>query len=442
MPKPRSMSEDKSEPLIHSEETGNGHVAIKPQPDRSHSRSVKEKKSAWRIRLPKLNLRKDRSDTSSNTPSTNGRMEIPPPEEVQSVNGTAIPAVPKDATPRSKRSARRRVSLRTVLKELIVRPRIPPSGPKKPKRKKTHTKRGRGIRVLLVVMIFFIGPMGFVLGRAALSKIGTEKHARKTSDARMEGQLKVLGASSDFPLSTAVATARRMAYECFTIPNYGANSADDDLVTFQDKALANAGIAAGDNVNCGWNGKGRGMVADMQVVSDQYWLHADHATVILQLKMYQRPGFFYYYVPFRNRNGVPKISGMPAIFGTSSGAEDFLATCPDPPDSANDDELRHTAQLFVDGLAGDSSIDLGYLTYAGAKFGGFGPSVSSPKITQLKYCGAKGQERQFAALVQFKGPVQGSHYSLPYGFGVVPNPETSGKYQVKEFGPAPGYAGS
>jgi hypothetical protein len=44
-------------------------------------------------------------------------------------------------------------------------------------------------------------------------------------------------------------------------------------------------------------------------------------------------------------------------------------------------------------------------------------------------------------MVQFKGPVLGSTYTLPYAFSVVANPSTSGKYQVKHFGPAPGYTG-
>jgi hypothetical protein len=98
----------------------------------------------------------------------------------------------------------------------------------------------------------------------------------------------------------------------------------------------------------------------------------------------------------------------------------------------------------LNGLAGDKSIDLGYLVYGDhgdTKFGGFGPAVSDPKVTQVKYCGPKGHERLFAALVQFSGPVAGAHYTLPYGFGVIPNTEISGKYQVKDFGPAPGYNG-
>jgi hypothetical protein len=174
----------------------------------------------------------------------------------------------------------------------------------------------------------------------------------------------------------------------------------------------------------------------------RYWEHSDRATVILQLKLYQRPGFIYYYVPFTNDNGVARFAGMPAIFGTASGALDFLKSCGNTYDSADTDQLQHTAQLFLDGLSGNSSIDLGYLVYGDAKFGGFGPVVSTPKVSQVSYCGHQGQDKLFAALVTFNGPVQGAHYTLPYAFDVVPNPETSGKFQIKKFGPAPGYNGN
>jgi len=226
------------------------------------------------------------------------------------------------------------------------------------------------------------------------------------------------------------------------VPNGGVTVENGDTISAQYKALAAAGIPASDSVNCGWNGEGRGKVDDMQIVSDHYWIHDNRTTIILQIKLYQRIGYFYYYVPFTNKgSGVAEFAGMPAIFGTASGAEDFLTNCGDAAESIDVDPLKHTADLFLRALTNDQSIDLGYLTYEGSHFGQFGPTVSSPFISQLKYCGSKGDEELFAAMVQFDGPVAGSKYTLPYAFGVVPNPQTSGKYQVKDFGPAPGYTG-
>jgi hypothetical protein len=281
------------------------------------------------------------------------------------------------------------------------------------------------------------------LGRALTtnSKLRTETSVRSQSDARIEGQLKELGTSSIFPLALARAMAVRLAGDCFTVPTALPNPNREDAVTLQDKALSYDRIPAGDSVNCGWDGKGRGLLSDHQAVDIPYWVHDDRATIILQIKLYQRPGSFFYYVPFINDNGVPKIAGMPAIFGTDSGAEDFMSKCGDPSDSVDTEPMSHTAQLFLNALTGKGNIDIGYLVYKNAKFGGFGPIVSSPKIMEAKYCGSTGNERRFAAMVQFSGPVLGAHYTLPYGFVMVPNPQTSGEYQVKDFGPAPGYVG-
>jgi hypothetical protein len=311
---------------------------------------------------------------------------------------------------------------------------------KKAKRVK-YTKSTRAVQITLIGFgIFLI--FASIRAISAGSLIKNEAAIRKQTDDRHEGQLRNLGASSTFPMSDAIAKAQRMAYECFTVPNYGVRPSDDDLVGVQNKALRDSGIPAGDDVNCGWNGKGRGMVINAQVVSDPYWAHNDRTTVILQLKPYQRPGFFYYYVPFKNNNGKAEVAGMPAIFGTASGALDVLKSCSTPDDSVDTDQLASTAQLFLDALAGETNVPLGYLVYGNAKFGGFGPAVNSPKVSQVMYCGTKGQEKLFAALVTFNGPIKGSKYTLPYAFGVVPNAETSGKYQVKEFGPAPSYTGS
>jgi hypothetical protein len=401
-----------------------------------------EKKRAFympRLSWPKLSFFKKQSKAKDAKASTNGHVEIPLVEEVPAVidldqlqtGDHAITAEPKGKPWRS------------GFKKFVSRVRKPPSKTKKPKKQKrrTQTKRGRGIKWLLIILIGVILPIGFIEAFVVKHKVKIETQARQTADTQTENQLKVLGASTEFPLSNAEAKAALMAYDCFTVPSYGADPEKGDLVAFQYKALADDGIRASDSVNCGWDGKGRGKVDLSTVVTDQYWVHGDRATIILELKLYQRPGSFYYFVPFKNNNGVAEVAGMPSIFGSGSGAMDFLASCPDPSDSANTDQMRHTAQLFVSALAGDSNIDLGYLTYDGAKFGGFGKTVSSPKIMQIKYCGSNGDEKRFAAMVRFNGPVQGSHYSLPYAFGVVPNAETSGRYQVKEFGPVPGYTG-
>jgi hypothetical protein len=323
---------------------------------------------------------------------------------------------------------------------------------KKPKLKKEKKRRrprqtisGSLVKVTLFVLIFAIYPFIMQRGVRALSKVKNETQARIVADNRTEGQLKVLGTSSNFPIADAEAKAYTLAYDCFTVPNVGNGKSNDDSLTLQTKALTNDATPASDSINCGWNGKGRGKVDGLQVVSVPYWIHDDYATIIYKVKLYQRPGSFYYYVPFKNNNGVAQYAGMPAIFGTASGALDFMRSCPNPANSVDTGPLQHTAQLFLDALAGDSSVDLGYLVYGDhgdTKFGGFGPVVSTPTVTQVKYCGTKGNERQFAAMVQFSGPVAGALYTLPYAFGVVPNPETSGKYQVKDFGPIPGYHGS
>jgi hypothetical protein len=419
-------------------------VAPKPREESPVPKFARKRKPRRKFTWPKFSLKQRRASTPTENSPTNGHVEISSPEATvtdadlpQTGNGVInFPAVPETDKPKRKK--------KRALPRKWIRPRRPP-GEKKEKDKKlkpaAQIKRGRRVKWLLLFLICLVFPLGTVMARVALHKVGTEEQARQAADRQINDQLKVVGATSEFPLANAVATANRMAYECFTVPNYGANPEKGDMVSFQNKALANAAIPAGDKVNCGWDGKGRGKIDSVQVVPDQYWVHADRATVVLQLKLYQRPGFIYYFVPFRNNNGIAQVAGMPAIFGTSSGAQDFLPTCEDPVDSVNTDEMRHTSQLFMDGLAGNATIDLEYLTYMGAKFSGFGPAVSSPKITQLKYCGKKGNEKYFAAMVRFNGPVAGAHYTLPYGFGVVPNPETSGKYQVKNFGPTPGYMG-
>jgi hypothetical protein len=324
---------------------------------------------------------------------------------------------------------------------------------KKPKSRRTRRVKEpvstSTIRWIIRVLIFVVLPLAALRAMLMPNLIHQERTDRQGADKQIEAQLKELGTSSAFPLADAVAKARRLAYECFTVPNYGVKSDTDNLVTVQNNALKNAAIPAGAKLNCGWNGKGRGKVDDMQVVSDPYWVHTDRATIILQLKLYQRPGFFYYYVPFVNENGAANYAGMPAIFGTASGALDFVGSCNDQSGQPTE-QMSHIAQLFLNALSGDESIDLGYLLYSdpsgdtskNASFGGFGPSVSSPKVSQVLYCGAKGQEKLFEAMVSFKGPVEGSHYTLPYAFGVVSTKETNDRYQIKEFGPAPGYTGS
>jgi hypothetical protein len=422
---------------------------IRPKPTNGNGRHVPQgpdnirPKAKRQFAWPKLNLlrRKPKPPTDEGS-HANGHVEISSTDATvtdavlpQTGNGVInFPAMPETEKPKRKKRA---------LPRKWIRPRRPPGEKKKEKQLKpaAQIKRGRRVKWLLLFLICLVFPLGTVMARVALHKVGVESQARQAADHQINDQLKVVGATSDFPLSNAEATAVRMASDCFGVPSYGADPEKNDMVSFQNKALANDAIPASDNINCGWDGKGRGLVSSAFVVKDQYWVHADRATVVLQLKLYQRPGSIYYYVPFKNNNGIAQVAGMPAIFGTSSGAQDFLPTCEEPVDSVNTDEMRHTSQLFMDGLAGNATIDLEYLTYVGAKFRGFGPAVSSPKITQLKYCGTKGNEKYFAALVRFNGPVAGSHYTLPYGFGVVPNPETSGKYQVKNFGPTPGYTG-
>jgi uncharacterized membrane protein len=302
------------------------------------------------------------------------------------------------------------------------------------KKVRRQTRRGAAIKWAFVILFLFL-IVASVRGIRASNALVKERSSRAVEDTRIEGQLKQLGASSVFPLEDAVAKAERLAYECFTVPNTGASASTNDLVALQNKALAEDGIPAGNSVNCGWNGKGRGKVDAMQVVKDPYWIQNDRATIILQIKLYQRPGFFYYYTPFTNSNGVAKYAGMPAIFGTASGAENFLTECKES-GSIDTDKLRRTAQLFLSALAGEGNLDLGYIINKDAKFGSFSPTVSSPKATQVAYCGAVGDERRFVAMVQFQGPVQGATYTLPYAFSVVSNPETSGRYQVKQFGVA------
>jgi hypothetical protein len=398
----------------------------------------KPHKAKRSITWPKLsNLFKRRTATADKDTNSNGHVDAPVDAVIPPTgNGTAAtPEVPKTSVPKRRSIRKKRASPRKFIQLLRK-----PSAPKKPKRVR-YTRSARAVKYALAGLILFLG-FGAVRGISAGPLVKEEATVRKAADTRTDAQLKNLGASSTFPLSDAIATAQRMAYECFTVPNFGVRSTDNDLVGVQNRALRDAGIAAGDNVICGWNGKGRGQVVNTQVVSDPYWVQSNRATIVLQLKLYQRPGFLYYYVPFVNSNGVAKVAGMPAIFGVHSGALSFLSGCNTPDDTVDTEKLSETAQLFVNALAGDTSIPLGYIVYENAKFGGFGPMVSSPKISQVMYCGSHGEERLFAALVTFKGPIKGSHYSLPYAFGVVPNSQTNGKYQVKEFGPAPSYTGS
>ena len=314
----------------------------------------------------------------------------------------------------------------------------PEKSPKQ--RRQRDTANGKAIRVFTWIILIIVA-LGIIRAYVQPHKLAVEREQRKAADSKVEGQLRLLDSSSVFPVQDAVAKARRMAYECFTVPNAGVTTKETDEVVRQQSALTSAGIPVSDKVNCGWDGKGRGMVVDLQVVGDPYWIKSSRATVILQVKLYQRPGYFYIYVPFKKDNGKATVAGMPAIFGTASGAQDFLTECNDSSESVSIDPLTHTAQLFVNALANDSSVDLGYLVYGNAKFGGFGPTVSSPKVLDARYCGTRGDERLFAANIQFSGPVNGAHYILPYAFGVVPNPQTSGQYQIKHFGPAPGYTG-
>jgi hypothetical protein len=400
------------------------------------SRDPKPKRQfAW----PKLNLlrRKPKPPTDEGS-HANGHVEVPV-RVVPEPNGhgaASIPDLPGIGKPERRTRKLKRASPRKWLDRL----RRPQSDTKKQKQVKKPIST-RALHVIAAFLLFVVPPVALIRAVTVNSKVKVESNTRHASDARIEGQLKQLGASSVFPLAQAIAMADSLAYECFTVPTALPNPSNEDAASLQDKALSYDGIPAGDKVNCGWDGKGRGKLDDHQVVSDPYWVHADHATVVMQLKLYQRPGKIYFYVPFTNNNGIPKIAGMPAIFGWGSGAEDFMSTCGDPSDSVDIEPLRHTAQLFLNALAGEKNIDLGYLVYKDAKFGGFGPSVTSPKVTEAKYCGSKDNERRFAALVQFNGPVAGAHYTLPYGFVMVPNPQTSGKYQVKDFGPAPGYTG-
>jgi hypothetical protein len=461
MPQPASMGTAKKQQVPPSEEaTKQQQTTPEPRtrpsaPRRTPPRQPRpaRRRISWpSISFPKLSVpgfKRSRPTSRKQSQRAKAYVELPQADEVTMGNGALAdpPVLPEEITPpRSKKQRRpKRKPLRTAIRQFKARLGVLTAAEKKrkprEKKKRVQTRRGRYTRWVLFALLLVVLPLSAVAGRIALQRNAEVDKNSRTRDANIENQIKVLGASSFRWIANAESTAERMAYECFTVPNYGATSGNDNLVDFQNKALANAAIKPSPSVNCGWDGNGRGKVDAMQVVNDSYWIHADHTTVILQIKLYQRPGFFYYFVPFKNNNGQGEVSGMPSIFGTYSGAEDFMASCPDPNDTANTDELQHTAQAFLKGLTGDSSIDLGYLTYAGAKFGGFGPAVSSPKITQVKYCGTTGQEKRFAVMVQFNGPVQGSKYTLPYAFGVVPNPETNGRYQVKEFGPAPGYSG-
>jgi hypothetical protein len=401
------------------------HAEVPARDRRSHT--------GWLRRRDRRPAVKDEQRQPAENEASEAQLSEQPPAAVEDVRN-------------AKKTKRRRRPLAWLLSQFKRNPRTATPAPKpeeaaRPKR----ARYGRTARFTQTVLLLLmcVWTLGSVRGCSASHLFHQEQKARKFSDSAIDGQLKQLGASSTFPLADATAKAERLAYECFTVPNYGGDASNVDQVAVQNKALANAGIPAGAKVNCGWNGQGRGKVDSMQVVNDPYWIHNDHATIVLQVKLYQRPGFFYYYVPFKNRNGVPQFAGMPAIFGTASGALDFLHSCSGLQEVNNADQLRHTAQLFLDSLSGNTDIDLGYLVYGtngATKFGGFGPTVSAPRVSQVLYCGTRGQEKLFEAMVRFNGPVDGSRYSLPYGFGVVPNPETSGRFQIKDFGPAPNYS--
>jgi hypothetical protein len=452
MPRARSTTPSTTDPA-KTREPQNGKpkaaakVVSKPAAPKRVPRSKRQINWPW-TRLTERIKRPERSSAS------NGRAETPQLGAKTSANavttppaGTdapSIPAPPENGKPK-KEGRPKHKPLRIGFKPFIGRRRKPPSGAtkeKKLKQKKAKMpKRAKALNALAFFLAFIVPVLA--LGRAITTntKLETETSERRQSDAQTEAQLKQLGTSSNFPLAKARAIAASLANDCFTVPAPLPNPNREDPVSLQDKALSYDGISAGNSVNCGWDGKGRGLLQDHQTVDIPYWVHNDRATIILQLKLYQVPGSLYYYVPFVNNNGVPKISGMPAIFGTDSGAEDFMNKCGDPSDSVEIEPMRHTGQLFLDALSGKKNIDLGYLVYKNAKFGGFGPTVSSPKITEAKYCGSNDNERRFAAMVQFNGPVAGAHYTLPYGFVMVTNPQTSGEYQVKNFGPAPGYVG-
>jgi hypothetical protein len=328
-----------------------------------------------------------------------------------------------------------------AFKRFGTRLRKKPEKAEKPK-KVRRVWPSTAVKAVLLIALVILLPRAVISSFRQSSVIQQETQDRKASDTHLQTQITDLGGTSFPAMADAVAKAQRLAYDCFTVPSTGTSSQNDDTVGAQNKALAYDGIPAGDKLNCGWDGKGRGKLDETQVVPIRYWEHSNRATVILQIKLYQRLGSFYYYVPFTNDHGVARFAGMPAIFGTGSGAMDFLSSCDDPVDSASTNQMQQTAQLFLNDLAGDNNVPLGYLVYGNANFGGFGRTVSSPKISQVMYCGSQGQEKLFAALVTFNGPVQGAHYTLPYAFEVVPNPETNGKYQIKKFGPAPGYTGN
>jgi hypothetical protein len=327
-----------------------------------------------------------------------------------------------------------------ALKRFGARLRKKPPKAEKPK-KARHVWPSWTVKAVLLFALVILLPRAVISSFRQSSVIQQETQDRKSGDTHLQTQITDLGGASFPAMADAVAKAQRLAYDCFTVPSPGTSSQNDDKVGAQNKALAYDGIPAGEKLNCGWDGKGRGKLDETQVVPLRYWEHADRATVILQIKLYQRLGSFYYYVPFTNDHGVARFAGMPAIFGTGSGAMDFLTSCDTPLDSASTDQLEQTAQLFLNNLAGDNNVPLGYLVYGDANFGGFGRSVSSPKISQVMYCGSHGKDKLFAAMVTFNGPVQGAHYTLPYAFDVVPNSETRGKFQIKKFGPAPGYTG-
>jgi hypothetical protein len=422
-------------------------------------------------------------EPTPSTPPTNGHTTVKPPAKRRRAKASppARRSPKKAQTPRPKRDKKELIKriLRLVWRffagSSTPRKQDSPTGtavitaepkPKrqwmkpwkrltKPRKKKEKKVRPGKVRrswksrtvtgLLLFAMIFWT--FGFFVARVANTRITQETSARKSVDAQQASQMKAFGQAINFPKADAAAKAVRLATECFTVPSYGGDNTDDQVYA-QNKALRNANIPVGDNINCGWDGKGRGLASVVQVVDDptvdRYWIRGNRATIILQVKLYQSPGWFYYYVPFENDHGTAKFAGMPAIFGTGSGALNFMDSCPDTSTSPDTNKMKSIAQRFLNGLAGDKSIDLGYLVYGDhgdTKFGGFGPVVSNPKVTQVKYCGAKGAERRFAALVQLNGPVEGAHYTLPYGFGVIPNAQIGGKYQVKDFGPAPGYSG-
>jgi hypothetical protein len=452
VPKPY-QGQDPVEDLEPAEENGRGgHFGFAGVPDHARSNNgsattlqeeaAQETAQATSTEKPPRRRQRRRRASEPDTATELQPQAVAKPSLTDTQAQDSVAESRKAQEPTRETKPKRRRPQTSWVKRLLLKLRRQ-SAPEtdKPKRVK-YTKSTRAVQWSLLALLAFL-LFGAIRGLSAGSLVRQERTDRMQAINPIEAQLKDLGASSTFPLADATAKAQRLAYECFTVPNYGADAPNVDPVSAQNKALANAGVPVGRRVHCGWNGHGRGKVDAMQVVNDPYWIHNDHATVILQVKLYQRPGFFYYYVPFGNHNGIAEFAGMPAIFGTASGALDFLNRCSGLQEVSDADQLQHTAQLFLDSLTGNTDIDLGYLVYgdSGAtKFGGFGPAVSSPRVTQVLYCGHRGQEKLFEAMVRFNGPVDGAHYALPYGFGVVPNAETSGRYQIKDFGPAPGYS--